>query len=115
MSLLSTIAWVLPGSAERPSTAAPAGMVPAEKIAATAKRNAAAKVAQAPLDRDLVTQRDRLTEQFTLGQAELGGIFYEMAIRDHVRLDVLTKKAAALQRIDTDLAEVQRALDEDRR
>ena len=31
----------------------------------------------------------RLTERFALMQSELGGAFYEMAIRDHVRLDVL--------------------------
>ncbi len=62
-------------------------------------------------DPDLVGRRDRLTERFTLGQAELGGIFYEMAIRDHVRLDVLMRKAAALQRVDAELTEVQRELD----
>ena len=33
-------------------------------------------------------------------QADLGGAFYEMAIRDHVRIDVLTRKAAELQRVD---------------
>jgi len=43
-------------------------------------------------------------------QADLGGVFYEMAIRDHVRMDVLTRKAAELQRIDSDLAEVERML-----
>ncbi|MBJ7330325.1 MAG: zinc ribbon domain-containing protein [Solirubrobacteraceae bacterium] len=57
-----------------------------------------------------MAKRDRLTEQFTLLQAELGGIFYEMAIRDHIRLDVLTQKAAALQRVDGELAEVEAAL-----
>ena len=31
-------------------------------------------------------------------------------IRDHVRLDVLTKKAAELQRVDAELAEVERTL-----
>ncbi len=59
---------------------------------------------------DLRARRDRLTERFTLMQADLGGVFYEMAIRDHVRMDVLTRKAAELQRIDSDLAEVERML-----
>ena len=42
-------------------------------------------------------------------QADLGGVFYEMAIRDHVRMDVLTRKAAELQRVDAELAQVERA------
>src|SRR5699024_3829055 len=52
----------------------------------------------------------RLTERFTMMQADLGGVFYEMAIRDHVRMDVLTRKAAELQRVDAELAEVERLL-----
>jgi len=59
---------------------------------------------------ELIAQRDRLIEQFATLQSELGGLFYEMAIRDHVRLDVLTGKAAELQRVDAELAEVERAL-----
>jgi uncharacterized Zn finger protein (UPF0148 family) len=43
-------------------------------------------------------------------QAELGGLYYEMAIRDHVRHDVLTRKAAELQRVDIELAHVERLL-----
>ncbi len=31
-------------------------------------------------------------------QSELGGLFYEMAIRDHLQLDLLVERAAALQR-----------------
>ena len=44
-------------------------------------------------------------------QADLGGAFYEMAIRDHVRMDVLTRKAAELQRVDADLLAVERMLE----
>ena len=47
-------------------------------------------------------------------QADLGGAFYEMAIRDHVRLDVLTRRAAELQRVDTELQEVERRLELER-
>jgi hypothetical protein len=47
-------------------------------------------------------------------QADLGGAFYEMAIRDHVRLDVLTRRAAELQRVDAELAEVERRLELER-
>jgi hypothetical protein len=34
-----------------------------------------------------------------------------MAIRDHVRLDVLTRKAAELQRVDAELLAVERVLE----
>lgn len=61
-------------------------------------------------DPELVAQRDRLTERFALMQSELGGLFYEMAIRDHVKLDVLVGRAAALQRVDTELAQVEHLL-----
>ena len=47
-----------------------------------------------------------------LMQSELGGLFYEMAIRDHVKMDVLIEKAAALQRVDADLAQVEHLLSE---
>ena len=60
---------------------------------------------------ELVAQRDRLLEKFTVMQADLGGAFYEMAIRDHVRLDILTRKAAELQRVDADLLAAERALE----
>jgi hypothetical protein len=63
---------------------------------------------------ELVAQRDRLLEKFTVMQADLGGAFYEMAIRDHVRLDVLTRKAAELQRVDAELLTVERLLELER-
>ena len=61
-------------------------------------------------DQDLEARRELLTERFALMQLELGGLFYEMAIRDHLELDVLAAKSAALQRVDLELAEVQRSL-----
>lgn len=60
---------------------------------------------------ELRTQRDRLLEKFTIMQTDLGGAFYEMAIRDHVRMDVLTRKAAELQRVDAELLALERALE----
>ena len=59
---------------------------------------------------ELIAQRDRLTERFALMQSELGGLFYEMAIRDHVRMELLIDKAAALQRVDAELAQLQHLL-----
>jgi hypothetical protein len=63
---------------------------------------------------ELIAQRDRLLEKFTVMQADIGGAFYEMAIRDHVRLDVLTRKAAELQRVDAELLSVERLLELER-
>lgn len=76
---------------------------------------AAEKETAKPEERgELVAQRDRLLEKFTVMQADLGGAFYEMAIRDHVRLDVLTRKAAELQRVDAELLAVERVLELER-
>jgi hypothetical protein len=60
---------------------------------------------------ELIAERDRLLERFTVMQADLGGAFYEMAIRDHVKMDVLTRKAAELQRLDIELGEVEEKLE----
>jgi zinc-ribbon domain len=67
-----------------------------------------------PVNRELLAERDRLLEKFTIMQADLGGAFYEMAIRDHVKLDVLTRKAAELQRLDVELGELEQRLELER-
>lgn len=79
------------------------------------KRSARAAPTPPPApDPELLAQRDRSTERFAVAQSELGGLFYEMAIRDHVRMDVLMPKAAALQRLDAELAQIERLLEEGR-
>ncbi len=55
-------------------------------------------------------RRDELAEQVAEQQWDLGGLAYEMAIRDHFRLDVLVRRAAQLQACDAELAEVERLL-----
>ena len=80
-----------------------------------ARRRSAAPEAPAPPsgpDPQLLAERDRLTERFALMQSELGGLFYEMAIRDHVQMEVLIDKAAALQRLDAELGQVEHLLHE---
>jgi len=67
-----------------------------------------------PVDRELLAERDRLLEKFTVMQADLGGAFYEMAIRDHLKMDVLTRKAAELQRLDIELGELEERLELER-
>jgi hypothetical protein len=89
---------------------------PASKPVAAARKVAAKpaeeeKAAKPEESAELLAQRDRLLEKFTVMQADLGGAFYEMAIRDHVRMDVLTRKAAELQRVDAELLAVERVLE----
>ncbi len=77
-------------------------------------KSAPKELVEAEESADLLAQRDRLLEKFTVMQANLGGAFYEMAIRDHVRMDVLTRKAAELQRVDAELLAVERVLELER-
>ena len=55
-------------------------------------------------------RRLELAERVAALTWDLGGLAYEMAIRDHYRLDVLARKAAELQEADAQLGEVQRLL-----
>jgi hypothetical protein len=59
---------------------------------------------------DLAQRRDELTARFAELQCDLGGLTYEMAIRNHIRVEVLVRKAAALQDVDAELGEVERIL-----
>jgi hypothetical protein len=61
-------------------------------------------------DVDLKRRRDELEARVAELQFDLGGIVYEMAIRDRIRVDVLVQRAAALQDADAELAEVERIL-----
>jgi hypothetical protein len=114
VSALDRIGTRLPRLRRR-RDAPPPGLVPADKLAAQARRAGAAGAGPAGaltagLDPELLARRERLTERFALLQADLGGVFYEMAIRDHVRMDVLTRKAAELQRVDVELEHVEREI-----
>jgi hypothetical protein len=91
----------------RPASKSPAPQPPAPKPATP-------EPVKPEESAELVAQRDRLLEKFTVMQADLGGAFYEMAIRDHLRLDVLTRKAAELQRVDAELLAVERVLELER-
>lgn len=59
---------------------------------------------------ELRERREGLAARLVDLQWDLGGIAYEMAIRDHFRLDLLNRKAAELQAVDAELAEVERLL-----
>jgi hypothetical protein len=59
---------------------------------------------------DLKRRRDLLQARVAELQFDLGGLVYEMAIRDHIRVEVLVQQAAELQDVDAELAEVDRIL-----
>jgi hypothetical protein len=59
---------------------------------------------------ELRRRRDELAGAVAELQWNLGGLTYEMAIRDHFRLDLLLRRAAMLQERDAELAEVERLL-----
>jgi hypothetical protein len=59
---------------------------------------------------ELRSRRLELAERVAALTWDLGGLAYEMAIRDHYRLDVLARKASELQEVDAQLGEVQRLL-----
>jgi hypothetical protein len=59
---------------------------------------------------DLRRRRDQLSARMAELQWDLGGLVYEMAIRDSIRVDILVTRAAALQDVDAELGEVERIL-----
>ena len=66
--------------------------------------------AQAADETELMQRRSELARRFAEIQWDLGGMTYEMAIRDHFRLDVLVRRAAELQEVEAQLAETERLL-----
>ncbi len=59
---------------------------------------------------ELARRRAELAARFAELQWDLGGIVYEMASRDHFRLEVLVARAAELQEVESNLAEAERLL-----
>lgn len=75
-----------------------------------ADTRAAVAPARASGNEELVRRRDQLAREFAELQWDLGGLTYEMAIRDHIRLDLLVRRAAKLQAVDAELAAAERML-----
>ena len=88
-----------PGATSQPAAAA----VPP---AATAKPEPATE--RTELVVDLERRRDQLTARVAELQWDLGGLVYEMAIRNRINVEVLVKRAVALQDADAELSEVER-------
>jgi hypothetical protein len=59
---------------------------------------------------DLKRRRDQLTARVAELQWDLGGMVYEMATRNRIRVDVIVRRAASLQAADAELGEVERIL-----
>jgi hypothetical protein len=59
---------------------------------------------------DLERRRDTLKARVAEMQWDLGGLVYEMAIRDRIHVEVLVKRAALLQDADSELSEIERIL-----
>jgi hypothetical protein len=59
---------------------------------------------------DLKRRRDQLTARMAELQWDLGGMVYEMATRNRIRVDVIVRRAATLQSVDAELGEVERIL-----
>ena len=59
---------------------------------------------------DLQRRREQLTARVAELQWDLGGLVYEMAIRNAIKVDVMVKRAVVLQDADAELSEVERIL-----
>jgi hypothetical protein len=59
---------------------------------------------------ELRRRRRELAERVAELTWDLGGLAYEMAARDHYRLDVLARRAAELQDAEAQLGELQRLI-----
>jgi len=90
------------------SEAATGVLLPVGGLAGTGRPSA--PPARPGSTQDLRERRRELAERVAELTWDLGGLAYEMAIRDHYRLDVLARKAAELQQADAELDEVQRLL-----
>jgi phosphatidylinositol-3-phosphatase len=92
-------------SRRKPGSASDAQGAKPEAEALLQRREAARREQEA-----LRRRRDELAKQVSQEHWDLGGLAYEMAVRDHFRLDVLVRRAAVLQEHDMELAELERKL-----
>jgi hypothetical protein len=95
--------------------AAPArAQAPAQAAAAPQARPAAQAPSNPALGGDLLVDLERRRDQLIARVAELqwdlGGLTYEMAIRNRMQVEVLVKRAVVLQDADAELSEVERII-----
>jgi hypothetical protein len=100
-----------PRAIVRPSGVGPRGKGGRRKaVAPKAASNGTSAVGTPVGQPELLKQREELSRKFAELQWDLGGMAYEMASRDHYRLDVLNKQAARLQEVDAELGQIERLL-----
>lgn len=102
---MSVVDRLFPRASGEGAAGAPAQPAPATPVAAPMTAPPAD-----PAQDELRTRRHALAQELADRQWDLGGMTYEMAIRDHFRLDVLVMHAARIQEIDAELAEIERLL-----
>jgi len=85
----------------------PRGRAKAGKSAPEAGRNGAPAPGRS-VSPQLLKRKDELSRAYAQLQWDLGGIAYEMARRDHYRLEVLNAHAAKLQEVDAELGQLER-------
>jgi hypothetical protein len=59
---------------------------------------------------ELARRREALARELAGLHWDLAGLTYEMAIRDHFRLDLLVRQSARLQQVDAELGAIDRML-----
>jgi hypothetical protein len=94
----------------RPTGVGPKGKGGRRQAVTSTGANGAAPVGTPVGQPELLKQREELSRKFAELQWDLGGLTYEMAARDHYRLDVLNKQAAKLQEVDAELGQIERLL-----
>jgi hypothetical protein len=98
-----------PGAIARPTGVGPKGQGDQRKPGASSSHGGSP--VGTPVDQpELLRRREELSRRFAELQWDLGGMAYEMAARDHYRLDVLNKQAARLQEVDGELGQVERLM-----
>ena len=93
-----------------PTSVAPAPQPAAAAGVADVMPPATPTLPAAATETDLHARRRDLAQELADRQWDLGGMTYEMAVRDHFRLDVLVMHASRLQQIDAELAEIERQI-----
>jgi hypothetical protein len=107
MNIIDRMFPKLPEAEARSGAAAGSPPAPSATGAATSPQAQAPDLLGPP---ELVECQRVLRQEFAELQWNLGGVAYEMAIRDHFRLDLLVRMAARLQEIDAELGEIERLL-----
>lgn len=88
----------------RPRASAPTGVQPAVPTGSAPPSPAIGQEVMVDLER----RRDQLIARVAELQWDLGGLAYEMAVRNQMKVDLLVRRAVALQDADAELAEVER-------